>query len=573
MATAMAEKSSQLSVMDYKSLISNIRCQYRCPVHMDVPGYIRLIEDGKYEESYALMRETNPLPSVCGRVCFHPCESECKRGDMDTPVAINHLKRFVTDYVQTHSDGPPPKPDIKKREGKVAVIGSGPAGLTAAYDLANMGYGVTVFEREPIVGGMLRLCIPTFRLPREQIKFDLQYIANLGVEFKLNTNIGKDFTIDDLLNDGYSAAFIATGNHKSHSLDIPGEGSNGVIDCIEFLKKVNLKKSIETGANVVVVGGGSSAMDSARSAVRLGSNVTIIYRRSKSEMPAHEEEIEQAEEEGINIKCLIAPIEIISKDGKVSAIKCVEMELGAIDESGRPCPIPIPNTEFIIETDFIISAIGQSSDLSVIDGTKDISVSKNGFIEVEDIILRTSKPNIFAGGDMVTGNGIIIDAIAQGHAAAKSINSYITGGKSASGSDEILVSLEESDILEREKDYDTLLRQLPELLSMEERKSTFGEFTKCYTEDQAKTEAARCLHCDKTIEIETKDCVLCGRCANVCPMNAINIYSVDGQETRFRTFIDNEGAVRYKDKNACIKCGICGDCPAEAISMKKVVWR
>ncbi|OHB99633.1 MAG: hypothetical protein A3G70_04710 [Planctomycetes bacterium RIFCSPLOWO2_12_FULL_39_13] len=573
MAVAIEEKSSQLGVVDYNTLIRNIRCQYRCPVHMDIPEYIRLIVQGKYNESYNLMRETNPFPSVCGRVCYHPCESECKKGDTDEPVAINNLKRFVTDYVQSHTTKPSPKLRIKQREEKVAIIGSGPAGLTAAYDLANLGYGITVFEKEPVVGGMLRLCIPSYRLPREQIKFDLQYIINLGVEFKLNTNIGKDLTIDDILNKGYKAVFIATGAHKSNSLGIPGEDTKGVLDCIEFLKNVNLKKSFEIGTKVTVIGGGSSAIDSARSAVRLGSEVTIIYRRSREEMPAHSMEIKEAEEEGIKIKCLASPIEFISEDGKVKAVKCIEMKLGEIDENGRPRPVPVPEKEFTVETDFVINAIGQIPDLEVISGSSDINVSSKGTIEAEDIILRTNRPNIFAGGDIVTGSGIIIDAIAQGHFAARSINSYITGGTSGARSEEILVSLEETDFSERENNYDTIKRQLPEIIAGEERNMSFSEFTKCFTEEQAKTEAERCLHCDKTIEIETLDCVLCGRCANVCPTNAIHILTVDGKETRFRSFIDKEGIVKYKDRKACMKCGICGDCPADTIKVKKVVWR
>ncbi len=561
----------QLSLMDYKSLIKNIRCQYRCPVHMDVPEYIRLIADGKYRESYNLMRETNPLPSICGRACYHPCESECKKGDTDDPVAINNLKRFVTDYVQSHN-GKKDIPKIKVKDEKVAIIGSGPAGLTVAHDLAMQGYRVTVFERESVVGGMLRLGIPPFRLPREQIKYDLQYIVDLGVEFKLNTNVGKDVTINDIIKMGYKSVFIATGNHKSNSLNIPGEDINGVIDCIEFLKRVNLKKPLEIGTKVVVVGGGSSAFDSARSAVRLGSDVTVVYRRSRGEMPAHDFEIKEAEEEGVKIKCLVSPIEIMSENDKVKAVKFVEMELGESDDSGRPRPVPITEKEFTMEADTVITAIGQSPDLEVLAGDSGINVSKDGAIEVEDFILSTNRANVFAGGDVVTKNGMIIEAIAQGHAGAKSINNYL-GGKNIQKSDEILVKLEKSEFTPRDNNYDAIKRQEPETISLEDRAKSFGEVTKCFTEDQAKTEALRCLHCDKTIEIETKDCVLCERCANVCPMNAIHILTVDGKETHYRTFVDDTGEVKYKDRDACIKCGICSDCPVEAISTRKVVWR
>ncbi|MFQ5965402.1 MAG: FAD-dependent oxidoreductase [Candidatus Scalinduaceae bacterium] len=573
MATVtVEEKRLQLGVMNFKSLVRNIKCQYRCPVHMDIPEYIRLIAQGKHDESYNLMRETNPLPSVCGRVCYHPCENECKRNKTGESVAINNLKRFVTDYVQSHRGGPP-QLKVKLREERVAIIGSGPAGLTAAHDLAKLGYRVTVFEREPVVGGMLRLCIPAFRLPREQIKYDLQYILKLGVEFRLNTNVGKDLTIDDLLNKGYKAVFIATGAHRSNTLNIPGEDAKGVVNCIEFLKKVNLKGAIEIGAKVVVIGGGSSAIDSARSVLRLGSEVTIIYRRTRKEMPAYHSEIKEAEEEGVKIKCLAAPIEIVSDNEMVTAVKCVEMAPGEIDESGRPRPVPISGKQFIVETDYVIHAIGQIPDLEVLSGNSDINASKRGTIEVEDCILRTNRPNVFAGGDVVTGNGMIIDAIAQGHAASKSINGYISERDSVVEKEEILVSLEDSEFTQRENNYDTIERQKPEILPVEKRSKKFIEVFKCMTEEQAKTEAQRCLQCDKNIEIETRDCVLCGRCASVCPMNAIRILTVNGKETHFRTFMNKDGAVRYKDREACIKCGICADCPTDSISVKKVVWR
>jgi NADPH-dependent glutamate synthase beta subunit-like oxidoreductase len=406
-------------------------CQERCPVHIDIRKYVGLIVEGRYEDAIRVIRDRNPLPAVCGRVCNHPCETACNRGRQDEPIAIDALKRFVADYeIALRKEGkiPPPRPRAKDKKIKVAIVGAGPAGLTVAHDLALEGYRPTIFEAAPVPGGMLYLCIPEYRLPRDILLSDVSYIEELGVEIKLDTPISKDLTVDDLLKQGYKAVFIGVGAHKGMKLRVPGEDDyEGFLDCIEFLRKVNLGDKTRPGNKVIVIGGGNSAIDSARTAQRLGcEEVTILYRRSRLEMPANPWEVDEAEKEGIRIHYLAAPVKILGSNGKVTGMSCTKMRLGKLDASGRRRPIPIEGSEFEVEADLIIPAISQQPDLSFLHEGHGLEISRWESFVIDEKTMATNRPGIFAGGDDVTGPATVIEAIRAGHMAADSIKEYLS---------------------------------------------------------------------------------------------------------------------------------------------------
>ncbi|MDR4510004.1 MAG: NAD(P)-binding protein [Candidatus Brocadiaceae bacterium] len=572
MTQATKSQKGTRVLLDLNWLQENIRCQHRCPAHMDVPGYIRLISQGKYQESHILMRETNPFPAVCGYVCPHPCESKCKRGDFDRPVAIDALKRFVTDYIFKHKIKAP-LPQIKQRKERVAVIGAGPAGLTAANDLAGMGYNVTVFEKDPQVGGMMMWAIPSYRLPREQIMFDVSQIVARGVEIKTNSPIGTPGkTISGLLRDGYKAVFIAVGAQNGKRLEIPGEeDTEGVMDCLEFLRNVNGGDLRSPGKKVAVIGGGNSAIDAARTAQRLSDEVYIVYRRTREEMPALPWEIEEAEHEGVRFHYLAAPVKIITENGKAKALECIKMRLGKPDSSGRRRPEPIPKSEFTIEADCIISAISQEADLRFLGEDHGLEVTKWGTLKV-DKTLHTNKKGIFAGGDVNLGPSTIIECIAEGHTAAKSIDRYIRGEELEEPKQKVWVTLLDADIDEREENYDSVPRQQMAHLPTQDRQGTFDLVELGLIEEQARAEALRCLKCDLSINVETNECVLCGRCSMVCPVGALKQVDVSDMSKEHRPFLSEDGIViKYTDK--CIRCGNCKDCPVSVVSMKRVLWK
>lgn len=487
-------------------------CRLTCPAGINVQGYVALISKGKYRESLNLIRETVPFPGVLGRICPAPCEEKCNRGLLDEPIAIRALKRFAADYgsqVQTE------EPRIEPKEEKVAIIGSGPAGLTAAYHLAREGYRVTVFEALPVPGGMLYVGIPEYRLPKKVLMQEIKWIERFGVEIKTNTPIGQHLKIDDLFEQGYSAVFIAVGAHRSRKLGIEGEDAEGVIHGVDFLRKVNLGEEVRIGKKVAVVGGGDVAIDAARVARRLGSDVTILYRRSRAEMPAREDEIEQAEAEGVKIEFLVTPVEVLTEGGKVKGVRCIRMKLGEPDASGRRRPIPIEGSEFEMEIDTLIPAIGQAPDTSFLKEAG-IKLTDRGTIEVDPVTLQTSREGIFAGGDCHTGPGIAIEAIAAGKRAAESIIRYLRGedlkeGRSPMGKDLAgdLTPLNPIPWWERRKP-----RQEMPTLPPEERIAGFDEIEKGFNEEEAVKEASRCLNCGI--------CSECLQCVSVCKANAID---------------------------------------------------
>jgi NADPH-dependent glutamate synthase beta subunit-like oxidoreductase len=469
-------------------------CMVACPEHVRVHGYIALIAQRKFREALQLVRRDNPIPGISGRVCTHPCEGACERKRIDEPLAIAYLKRFIADYERKNNPQMPARVNRSRAEG-VAVIGSGPAGLTSAYHLVQKGYGVTVFESLPVLGGMLGAGIPPNRLPREVVEYEINRIKALGVEMKTGVTVGKDVSFEDLNNQGYKAIFLAIGAWKSLKLRVPGEDEfEGFIDCITFLRRVNLGDKSRPWEKVCIIGGGNAAIDASRTALRLGcSGVNIVYRRSRKEMPANLKEIEAAEEEGVKIHYLTSPVKILGKNSRVVGMECIRNRLGEPDSSGRRSPVPIPGSEFTVEADTIIPAISQQPDLSFLPEGHGFSISKWNSFVVDPITLQTNKIGIFAGGDAVTGPATVIEAIASGKRAADMIDRYLRGLelKIEEEKFEAPIRLTEDEIAKIEK---TTRQKMPEL-SLEARRGNFDEVQLGFDEEGAVAEAERCLRC------------------------------------------------------------------------------
>ncbi|MGI6413975.1 MAG: NADPH-dependent glutamate synthase [Syntrophomonadaceae bacterium] len=415
------------------------KCVEGCPVGVDIPGFIMLLTEKNFAEAAAKIKEKNSLPAICGRVC--PQESQCEKlcimGKKNEPVAIGRLERFAADWELKNVEAK--KEDIAKKHQKVAIVGSGPSGLTCAADLAKMGYQVTLFEALHVAGGVLVYGIPEFRLPKDIVAREIENIERLGVELKVNSVIGKLHSVDELLNNGYDAVYIGTGAGLPYFMDIPGENLNGVYSANEFLTRVNLMKAykfpdyitpVNVGKRVAVIGGGNVAMDSARTALRLGVEESlIIYRRSEKEMPARREEVEHAYEEGVIFQFLTSPVEIKGdENGRVKSIICQKYELGEPDSSGRRRPVPIPGSEFEIQVDTVIMAIGQGPNPLIPSTTPDLPVNKNGNI-IADANGVTAKKAVFAGGDVVSGAATVILAMGAGKKAAQAIHDYLSNQK------------------------------------------------------------------------------------------------------------------------------------------------
>jgi heterodisulfide reductase subunit A-like polyferredoxin len=484
-------------------------CRLACPAGLNVQGYVQMVRQGKYKEALQIIMEELPLPGVLGRICPHPCEDSCRRCDVDTAVAIRDLKRLAADKFDPRDIEIPCLPE---REEKVAIIGSGPAGLSAAYHLARKGIRSTIYEALPEAGGMLRVGIPAHRLPREILDQEIEIITKLGVEIKTHTPLGPDLSVDDLVEQGFKSIYLAIGAHQGFELGIPGETAKGVRQGVDFLKEVNLTGKADTGKNVAVIGGGNVAIDVARCAVRLGAEtVNIIYRRTRAEMPAWEEEIHAAESEGVQITYLSAPQEILVKDARVVGLRCIRMELGEPDSSGRRRPIPIPGSEYDIEIDQIVPAIGQKPDLSALEDLTGLSFSRWGTIETDAITYATGREGVFAGGDVQTGPWVAIGAIAAGREAAESIVRYLDGKDMAEGREPVT-------------DENPVYRPIPEgepvkdrakmpELAVDQRKGSFNEVELGYEEEAGQAEADRCLNCGY--------CCDCFQCVEACGPEAV----------------------------------------------------
>jgi NADPH-dependent glutamate synthase beta subunit-like oxidoreductase/2,4-dienoyl-CoA reductase-like NADH-dependent reductase (Old Yellow Enzyme family) len=469
-------------------------CNEACPAWTNVQEMVYLISEGRFKDALEVIRETNPLPVICGRVCRHPCEKECHRGKVEDPISIAALERLAGDLESSPGEGTTPAPRTKKE--KVAIIGSGPAGLTAARNLATMGYGVTIFEALPVAGGMLAVGIPEYRLPKKVLQTQIDGVKRLGVEIKLKRRLGKDLTINTLWKQGYKAIFLATGAHSSMKLDIPGEKLKGIYAGVFFLKDVNLGKKVRVGNKVAIVGGGNAAIDAARTALRLGAKeVFIVYRRSRNEMPAYPEEIAEAEKEGIKIHFLAAPNRILGESGKVVGMECIRMELGEPDSSGRKRPIPIKGSNFTMAADMIIPAIGESPDLTFLPKGKKLRITSAGTLEVDPVSLVTNITSVFAGGDVVHGPATAVEAISAGKRAAASIDCYLQGKSFQLGKEQPPVVTYEEVMSFGAKEGEKRNHVVMPALSLEERSLGFKEVNLGFNKEMAIEEAGRCLHC------------------------------------------------------------------------------
>ncbi|OPY76952.1 MAG: Formate dehydrogenase H [Syntrophorhabdus sp. PtaU1.Bin153] len=579
-------------------------CKNTCPAGVDVQGYIALMSMGKYREAVRLIKDKNPLPLVCGRVCVRECETACRRNLVDDPVGIDYLKRFAAD----NDIEDPWQPELSARNGKkIAIVGGGPAGLTCAYFLTLKGYSPTIFEKSPQLGGMLRYGIPEYRLPKAMLDREITWITDLGVEVKTNATLGEDFTIESLKKDGFDAVFLSIGAQKAKRMGIDGEdATEGVIGGADFLRQMQSEKKPAIYGKVVVVGGGNTAIDAARTSLRLGAEkVTILYRRTRKEMPANDMEIEAADEEGVEMVFLSAPTGIVAENGRLTALRCIRMELGAPDASGRRSPVPKEGSEYDLPCDFAISAIGQDIDLGNINGDGKLKASRQNAITTNGATFETSIPGVFAGGDAVTGPAVAIDAIAHGRIAALMIDQYIqTGkpephGKAFVSRKEVFGEIPESEFAHLKKIERERMPELP----VAERIKNLDEVEVGFSVEQVRNETGRCLECgcsayfdcdlreyatefgvdlaqftgdvrkyrvDKDhpfITLDPNKCINCGRCVRTCS-EILQVAALGFVNRGFKSVVKPSMEKKLLQTN-CISCGNCIDaCPTGAITEK-----
>jgi formate dehydrogenase (NADP+) beta subunit len=613
-------------LVDLDWLESNFPCMQACPVHTQAGRYVSLIADGRYEEAYRYARSPNPFASICGRVCGHPCETACRRGKFDSAISIRALKRFLTERYGPESRNPidvfPERPAVTRPE-RVAVIGSGPAGLSAAHDLALLGYAVTVFEGAPVPGGMLHLGIPEYRLPRDVLQAQIREILDLGPELRVNTRLGKDFTIEGLRKQGYKAILLAFGLHRSRDLSIPGNDLDGVVKGVDFLLNVNLGYRFQIGKKVVVIGGGNVAIDVARSALRAQQRLTLealsssllpdslseselsvamkelmdvsraalrmgarevhlVCLESREEMPAFEEEVEEGMEEGLKIHPSLGPKQFLGAKGKLTGLETIRCT-SVFDVNHRFNPVFEPGSESVISCDTAILAIGQTSDLSFLPAELGVETTRQGILKVDPETLMTTAPGIFAAGDIAFGPRLIISAVADGKRAAEGIDRYLRGPEWKPKPKHVLITV--LDHHEMAAHYDEYSRLAVPVIPID-RRTGVAEVESGFTEEQARLEASRCLRCwINTIfegnEAEGTECILCGGCVDVCPENCLRLvplsqvdFTDDTKELlKFRATSDPialqhleagelgsvKGSVMVKDETICIRCGLCAE--------------
>ena len=562
--------------MDYKVVQANenwfrenISCQYACPVNTPASNYIERIQEGDYDGALGLNYMANLFPHILGRVCTHPCESACRRGKIDEPISICSLKRVAADFAEKEY---PKRRSVAKKTGKkmkVAIIGAGPSGLAAGNDLAVMGHDVTIFEALPMAGGMLSVGIPPYRLPWNKIEGAVGWVEKLGINLKLKSPINSLEKFDKLV-EKYDAVYIAAGAHKSMALEISGEDLKGVVHGITYMKDINLGKQKNVPSRVAVVGGGFTAIDCARSSLRLGAKeVFIIYRRTLKEMPAGELEVSLAEEEAIKILYLTTPIKISGdKKSKVTALECIKNRLGEPDASGRRRPEPIPGSEFTLPVDMVIAAIGQAPDAGFMAGKSGVKFAKWGNVKVDDKSFMTSRKGVFAGGDFITGPRNAIEVIGDGRKAARAIDKYLSGGKERKYD----YFFKDKDPVRNDPGYEKIPRQKQEAVPMGARWDIDKEVELGFSKENASKEADRCLLCHYNIFIDEK-CVLCGGCIDVCPHNCIAMISrdkVEADDMLDGSIPDDWDAVMAIDEEQCIRCGLCVKrCPVDAIKMQR----
>ncbi len=533
-------------------------CQMACPAGIDVPTYVALIAEGRDAEAIEVIRKDNPFPWICGLVCTRPCEFMCVRGRMDTPVSIKHLKAFAAERAMSERryKNPDKEPDKNK---KVCIVGAGPAGMSAAYYLALKGYGVTIIESLPVAGGMMMAGIPGYRLPREVIDREVAMLKELGVEFRFSTTFGKDTDTGRLRKEGFDAFFISIGAHGFLKLGIPGEGDYPqVFDAIELLKRVALGERQVPGNRVLVIGGGNVAIDAARTCLRLGcEEVSMLYRRTRSEMPADSEEVEQAEEEGVRLFFLTVPAEVTGKDGKLTGLRCLRAKLKETGDGGRKIPVPVEGSDYLIDADVIITAIGQRVENRDLGAISNLKWTRRSTLEVNLVTMETSAEGIFAAGDAVLGPATIIEAIGGGKRAAGSIDRYLSGIPQPKMPPVPVRRGRVSHIELPSATRMILKRPVMPLLNLDRRRTTFQQVELGYPENAVREEARRCLRCDI--------CLRCGKCVEICrdkmKINALELGYLDFDhpvKTDFRL-----------TEERCILCGACAaNCPTGAMTME-----
>ena len=629
--------STRSKRVDLDWLESNFPCMQACPVHTQAGRYVTLIAQGRYEDAYRYARRPNPFASICGRVCGHPCETDCRRGKFDTPISIRALKRFLTERYGPESRNPidlfPEKASVTHPQDRIAVIGSGPAGLSAAHDLALLGYPVTVFEASQVPGGMMHLGIPEYRLPRDVLQAQIREILELGPELRLNARLGRDFSLSDLRRQGFKAVLLALGLHRSRDLMIPGHDMDGVVKGIDFLLNMNLGYRFSIGKRTVVIGGGNVAIDVARSALRqqqlltlealsssllpeslspseldvamkelmdvsraalrMGAReVHLICLESREEMPAYEEEIEEGLREGLKIHPSVGPKSFVGTGGRVTGVQTVRCT-SVFDAQHRFNPQFEAGSETVIPCDTVILAIGQASDLSFLTPEDGVETARQGTIKIDPETLMSTAPGIFAAGDIAFGPRLIISAVADGKKAAAEIDRYLRGPDWKPKPKYVQITV--LDHHEMAEGFDEYSRLGVPTIPLE-RRTGVTEVETGYTEEQARTEASRCLQCwINTIfegnETEGSECILCGGCGDVCPENCLKLVPLSqfkfAEDAKARLKAEPasyegtlqhlsadelpsaEGSVMVKDETICIRCGLCAErCPAHTITME-----
>ncbi len=627
---------------DVNYFTRQVLCREGCPVRTDSGGYVQAIAEGRYEDAYLIARRPNPFASICGRVCAAPCEAKCRRGALDAAVSIRALKRFVCERFGVESEDfdlgrvyPEIRQATREKLGgghKVAVIGAGPAGLSCAHELALMGFTTTVFEAQEIGGGMLVLGVPEYRLPREIVQAEIQAIQSLGVEIRHNQRLGRDFTLADLKDRGYEAVFLGIGAHKSRELAIEGVQFDGVLRAIEFLLNVNLGFRVSLGRKVVVIGGGNVAFDVARSvlrqaeqfsgmseaelrgalhqaaaaleqlttrepeapdevrlaldvareAIRKGVPEVHMYcLENLEEIPAAREEIEEAEREGIQLHTRYGPRRVLGKEGKVIGMELIRCSR-VFDENRRFNPQFIEGSEEQISCDTVVLAIGQAADLSWLKPEDNLKLTPRGTLQTDPATLATSRPDVFAGGDVAFGPRIIITAVAEGQRAARSIAKYLTG-RIPERPQKARITTFPTHHYQMPPDYEKLTRQAPPALPLE-RRIGIAEVEQVYMEPNAVVQGLRCLKCHVSPVFDGDKCILCGGCADICPENClrlVDILSVRGDERLQAALMARYGHMPrpgehggiIKDETRCIRCGLCAvRCPTGAITMERIEW-
>jgi NADPH-dependent glutamate synthase beta subunit-like oxidoreductase/NAD-dependent dihydropyrimidine dehydrogenase PreA subunit len=578
---------------------TNFPCRAACPVGTNAGGYVSLIAKGRFEEAYALARAPNPFASVCGRVCAHPCEAACRRGALDAPIHIRALKRVVTERYGVESKRTfeeilavveRPRPKVE-RGGRVAIVGAGPAGLACAHDLALMGHSVVVFDAAPVAGGMMVIGIPAYRLPRENLEREIEFIRWLGVDIRLGTPIGGEVRFADLVRD-FDAVFLAPGCRRGKALKIPGAELTGVLTAIDLLAHVNLGQRIDVGQRVVVVGGGNVAYDAARSARRfggtsevneashnlavdaavvarrlLGRDVTMVALESREEMPADPSEIAEGSEEGVRLINRRGPKEILGVDGRVTALRTIDVAR-VFDDKGRFAPEFVLGSEKEIGCDTVILAVGQMADLGFLGDDHGVALGPQGLIQVASDTLATSRAGVFAGGDIAFGPRIVISAVADGRRAARSIDTHLTGRRDEPQRYRLRVfpTFGYEHPFAR-GDYETVPRAEVPVIPVE-RRSPAAEVERVLDDAEARAEGSRCLHCWVNTVFDSRavngsECIQCGGCVDVCPEQCIDLVALR------RMSAGKPGALLLKDETACIRCGLCARrCPTGVITMQ-----